>query len=131
MKTREIKYKSLYRGEWYNVIELQLYSDGVIYPSRFEFEEFSPDSEHIKCTVQYTGLKDKNGKEIYEGDIVTYPNRECFGVVKFGEYEFGSYDTYQRGLGFYIDSKNSSAQGCFTNVPIEVIGNIYQNPELL
>jgi len=78
--------------------------------------------------MQFAGLLDKNGKEIYEGDILTYPNTECVGVVMFGEYKFGRYDTYQKGCGFYLESDNKSAQGSIGNT-IEIIGNIHEIEE--
>ena len=68
--------------------------------------------------MQYTGLKDKNGKEIYEGDIVVEKNSKRY-VVKWEE------DT--------SSSSNSSSCGfCWSKEEakhIEVIGNIYENPE--
>lgn len=88
------------------------------------FKEFSP-------LMQYTGLKDRNGKEIYEGDIVCHPNPECRGAVKFGIYKGGSYDTYEDGNGFYVDRIDSHPEGLHEDGYFVIIGNIYQNPELL
>lgn len=77
--------------------------------------------------MQYTGLKDNNGKEIYEGDIVNHKKwfrvgeyKPCKGVVKY------------KGISFTCecigDWLGSNAE---LNPLAEVIGNIYQNPELL
>jgi len=74
--------------------------------------------------MQYTGLKDKNGKEIYEGDIIKHPQNGRNLIVK---YDFGAFVGKWFGLNEYIffnDMANDEDS-------IEVIGNIYENPELL
>ena len=67
--------------------------------------------------VQFTGLKDKNGKEIYEGDILTYSTMKA--KVVFNE-EHAAFELCQRER---IDNPISDSW--------EVIGNIYETPEKL
>lgn len=79
--------------------------------------------------IQFTGWADKDGKDIYVGDIVAYPNDKCRGDVRFGKYESGDYDTYVCGTGFYINREDGRADPITKhNVPrLTIIGNIYDS----
>jgi uncharacterized phage protein (TIGR01671 family) len=79
---------------------------------------------------QYTGLNDKNGKKIFEGDILKvfyYGKSKIFGVVKFGETRFFIDDNF---MGGDIKSKTPMSD-MFSKYDFEVVDNIYDNPELL
>jgi uncharacterized phage protein (TIGR01671 family) len=80
--------------------------------------------------MQYTGLKDKNGKEIYEGDIykITYFVNEINPEEKWGKIIY-NHDGFK--LKFPCQS-NPIKLGSYSNKNNgEVIGNIYENPDLL
>ena len=76
--------------------------------------------------MQSTGLKDKNGKEIFEGDIVDYKGRKA--VIKW----HGSYASFIYRFVDELQERASDWEPLFLACyHFEVIGNIYENPELL
>jgi hypothetical protein len=80
-------------------------------------------------SMEYTGLKDKNGKEIYEGDIVTINDFNYKGEVKFGKGMQGEPADWEGPFWGWIFGKEEPLIDDFGD--IEVIGNIYENKELL
>ncbi len=80
-------------------------------------------SENDYEWMQFTGLKDKNGKEIYEGDIVFDEDGEYSKTVVI---EWESEDACFFGKDIYTSDSFDMQE-----IDGEIIGNIYQNPELL
>lgn len=80
--------------------------------------------DDYECIMQSTGLKDKNGKEIFEGDIVkmakdVYSEPTYYKVVR------------HRGGAYRLESKQHGCELWLRHTDCEVVGNIYENPELL
>ncbi len=91
-----------------------------------EWEMAALKSTHVFSFMQYTGLKDKNGKEIYEGDIL----RATF----YGTPQATPLLVLFENGGFYTDLiglKENISDSVARNDAVEVIGNIHENPELL
>lgn len=117
---KEIKFRVYDKRNWTNKMKyskMEVYDDMVA----FRFGHFDGELEDL-ILMQYTGLKDKNGKEIYEGDIVLY-NYTMIGVVY--------YDEAKTSYILKPLNKTSSYEVLGLSTPLEVIGNIYEDPDLL
>lgn len=154
---REIKYRAFYDNMMFGVACINMYYGNVVLLAVNEEQEKYISTINKKAMIncknmlsveiskviiqQYTGLKDKNGTEIYEGDIIRFD--EELSVVRYDEetarfvldgygirgclMEYG-WDESAGGFGI-VDTNGFDD---FNDISeIEVIGNIYENPELL
>jgi uncharacterized phage protein (TIGR01671 family) len=98
----------------------------------------SIDIEYNNVLMQYTGLKDVNGKEIYEGDIVRHRQLGFGDPIEVGVIVCGKITRAFSGGGYWIRRINNLAEESEglslllvgEEFFVEVIGNLYQNPEL-
>ena len=142
---REIKFRAYIKNDYkkeligkiLDVSSIHLKTKKVIIgysldKSNYGNKSFSFDDIEL---MQYTGLHDKNGKEIYEGDIVKQVS------YKYSNDEYGHKGFYEniskvlyKGRAFqyeWIKTNEIEMPKDFKENFIEVIGNIYDNPELL
>ena len=120
-----------------------LRTDGIIFVEHKELI-FNVSQENF-VIQQYTGLKDKNDKEIYEGDIISitgwligsYFNIAIHSSMPETSYTWTAKVIYDEDYGAYlleyINRPDYKGRGSFCGVGknAEVIGNIFENPELL
>ena len=104
--------------------EVMLQQNSIIYATSFDFDEV--------VLMQSTGLKDKNGKEIFDGDIVT--DGDVTSDIKYhqtlGFYMIGKYG-FSVPFGQGVDVEYFEEFADHVSKTFEVVGNIYENPELL
>jgi len=118
---RVIKFRAHYKGKVYEVTEL-LWSDLTVSlwdPKHAEALNVGIDEVDL---LQFTGLHDKNGKEIYEGGILSITDSLRASVGwKQGSWQINWRGTQVSRLGDLVSHEFS----------VEVIGNIYESPDLL
>ena len=134
--SREIKFRAWDRQEkkMHEVLSIHLRREKVIISNK----PFGNVPLWDYDLMQYTGLKDKNGKEIYEGDIIKsewqYDGVINRDITSVGQVAFGGNDGEP---GFFMYGKDGDIYQPFVSydrvelLSVEVIGNIYENPELL
>jgi len=114
-RMREIKFRAWTNNCWINRGMVYDYQDTTY------VESFGFNNDELPL-MQFTGLKDKNGKEIYEGDILTYNGITSNGNRIIREVNYNAANArFQSGMYLLTQSIELS----------EIIGNIHENPELL
>lgn len=131
---REIKFRAwLDQSGWSDEPEIGMLTFEQL-RSRYEGEMTDMFGDLDIKLMQYTGLKDKSGKEIYEGDIVKEESGD-FWIIEFGKLPLGKAgDCVCTYRAFYAKALHEHRQQYDCIEPAEwqeVIGNIYENKELL
>ena len=120
---REIKFRG-----WDEKNKEMVYNINLLFSNRLNdcFEEYEECGLKI---MQYTGLKDKNGKEIYEGDVHGFG--DCTFEVRHGSYKDEMTREESYGWHVYDECDGTGCDLGESEIWVNIIGNIHENPELL
>lgn len=123
---REIKFRG-----WHIAFKKMFYNIRVSTES-WQTEDTHFGGEH-NTLMQYTGLKDKNGKEVYEGDIVRCGTEDNIITAEVGFEDGDDGDRFFSGFATKIikveEYPEEGKPGWDDDYRLEIIGNIYSNPE--
>jgi uncharacterized phage protein (TIGR01671 family) len=131
MEQREIKFRAFSTEKKQMHFGSDLYFIGPTCPMRLnphhteDFWECIDNTSGQYVIMQYTGLKDKNGVEVYEGDVIVF---EIAGLIVRCEVVFylGSFSVRREDSHLILDDLIDPTIGGF-----QVMGNVYESPELL
>lgn len=146
--SREIKFRAWDGKKIHNVEQIDFRDMKVFYGTVTIDGDNIPYWNKAVKLMEFTGLKDKNGKEIYEGDIVEFDDssEDEYGaeydilnkaVVVFNDGRWELDDFQELGtpvtsvIGFMNNDMNQEDWHLFISEELTIVGNIYENPELL
>jgi len=127
---REIKFKTILQYKDGTIQSFFIYPFNDLLDDEDSNKPIPSGAKHLAIGLQYTGLKDKNGKEIYEGDILQVAGNKKYEV----KYCTGGESNFEWFGGMFILHLNEENFFGFDEYAMKtggIIGNIYENPELL